>query len=74
MANVGVRGVSIAVSQVARCGVVSRGEGSYVLSTDVSEEISPSVPHPLGTVDARLRLFRSASFRIGPGGSLSSSA
>jgi hypothetical protein len=38
------------------------------LSTDVSEEMCPTVQHPLGMVGARLWSFRSARFRNGPGG------
>ena len=66
MSNVDVCGVSDAVSQVAKCGVDShvvcsptRASGlptrflnSLRLSTDVSREICPTVPHPLGMVVA----------------------
>jgi hypothetical protein len=70
MANVGVRGASDAVSRVAWS--LTRFLYSSILSTDVSHEICPTVQHPLDMLGARLRSFRSASFRNGPGCSSSS--
>jgi hypothetical protein len=43
-----------------------------IFGTDVCGEVCPSVPHPLGRVGARLRSFRSASFRHGSGCGVSS--
>ena len=60
------------VSSGAKCGLVSRVAWSPRLSTNVSGEMCPTVPHPLDMVGVRLRSFRSASFRNGPGGSWSS--
>ena len=79
MSNVDVRGVSVAtcgvVSRVAwsptcASGLPTRFLNSSILGTDVSHEICPTVPHPLSMVEARLRSFRSASFRNGSSGCL----
>jgi len=55
-------------------GTVSRVAALSTFSTDVCGEICPTVPHPLGMVGARLRSFRSATRRSGPGCCVSSCA